>query len=173
MRYNASSTKYVRTLSPTLGLINGNTTIYGIRLTSNRSFSGQIYNGTSDRAGITIYDIFPPVDNQWDVALVIMLIVIQWIFVILAYRFYDEHIMVKYGFIAISLFFNGWLMAIAHRIIAINGAITPNFTRLFESSQNIALVVNWIFTSYIFIYLIYYMIHNVMQSAGKMKGTRK
>ena len=172
MKYNVSSTKYVKTIEPGLNLVNQNTTVYHIRLLANRTVSGNVYNAVSDRSQIIIYDIFPIVDSQWDVALAVMLIVIQWIFVILAYRFYEEHIMIKYGFIAIALFLNGWLLALAHQIISINGAMSNNFTGLFESSENLTLVINYMFTAYIFIYLLYYMIHNVMESSKKIKGSK-
>ena len=173
MRYNTSSSKYVRPIIPLLQLLNGNTTIYTIKLVANRTVSGNTYFATSDRTQITIYDLWPQVDSQWDVALVVMLLVIQWIFVFLAYRFYDEHIMVKYGFIAIALFLNGWLLALAHQLILINGVATNNFTGLFESSEILTISINWIFTAYIFIYLLYYVIHNVMQSTKKMGVGRK
>lgn len=172
MKYNSSSTKYVKTINPNLQLINGNTTIYRIRLTANRT-SGSKFNGTSDRTIITIYDIWPQVDSQWDVGLVLILLVIQWTFVLLAYRFHDEHIMVKYGFIAIALFFNTWLMALGNRILVINGVVTSSFTRLFDSTGVLALVINFIFTAYIFIYLLYYMIHSVMDSAKKIRGRQE
>lgn len=169
MKYNSTSTKYdSKKLIPYL--VNGNTTIYTIIIKANRTVSGNVYNAISDRTIITVYDIFPITDSQWDVALVIMLLVIQWTFVFLAYRFYDEHIMVKYGFIAVALFFNGWLLAIANRILAINGIITSDFNRLFESSNNLAIVLNFLFMGYIFIYLIYYMISSISDSARKVKG---
>lgn len=166
MTFNTSSKKYEVQLN--LGLINENTTIYPITISANRTNGAKTINGTSDRTILKIYDIFPPVDSQWDVGLVILFLTIQWTFVLLAYRFFDEHVMVKYTFILISLFFNSWLMALGHRILIINGVITSNFTRLFDSTAVLGLVLNYLFTSYIMIYVLYYMIHSVMDSSKKL-----
>ena len=166
MKYNTTSTKYdSKKLIPYL--VNGNTTRYTIRLTANRTSSHK-FNGTSDRTIITVYDIYPVVDSMWDVGLIIMLLAMQWTFVFLAYKFYDDHIIIKYGFFAIALFFNSWLMALGHRILVINGIFTNNFSRLFESSEILAIVVNYIFTMYIFVYLLYQIIHNIRSSSEKL-----
>ena len=170
MVYNATSTKYIKCLN--LTLVNENTTIYKVRMTANRT-AGSIFNGTSDRTIITVYDVWPQVDSQWDVGMVLILLVIQWTFVLLAYRFHEEHVMVKYGFFAIALFFNGWLMSLGNRILVVNGIISSNFTNLFESTETIAIVMNYIFTAYIFIYLLYYMIHSVTDSAKKIRGNER
>ncbi|KKN60153.1 hypothetical protein LCGC14_0534440 [marine sediment metagenome] len=169
MTFNATASAYEKQLN--LTLVASNTTRYTISITSNRTTSGVIFNGTSDRTIITIYDIFPPVDNQWDVGLVIIFVVIQWIFVFLAYRFHEDHVMVKYAFFAIALAINSLLLGVGQRILAINGVSSVTFVNMIDSAEAIGLWITYIFTAYVFIFLLYTLTINVLTS-GKELSTR-
>lgn len=166
MSFNSTASKYQQVLN--LTLVNGNTTIYSVTINSNRTTNGQIRNGTSDRTQITIYDIFPNVDSQWDVGLVLMFIVIQWVFMFLAYRFHEEHIIVKYAFFSIALAFNAVLLGIGQRILAINGITTTKFVNMIDSAEVIGLWLIWIFIAYIFIYLFYFLYNSVLDNTSKL-----
>ncbi len=168
MSFNSTASKYQQVLN--LTLVNGNTTIYSVTINSNRTTNGQIRNGTSDRTQITIYDIFPNVDSQWDVGLVLMFIVIQYVFLFMAYRFHDEHIMVKYAFFAIALALNGVLLGLGQRILVINGVTTTKFVNMIDSAEVIAIWLIWIFTAYIFLHLILYLINTVLDRTNELSA---
>jgi hypothetical protein len=169
MKYNTTSTKYdSKKLIPYL--VNQNTTIYTLRITANRTVSGNVFRSISDRTIITIYDIFPPVDSQWDVGIVLIFIIIQWAFVFMAYRFHDEHIMIKYAFFAIALFLNSFLLGLGQRILAINSVTTPKFINMVDSAEVIGIYLNYIFTAYVILYLIYYLVNNVLKEGKGLTG---
>ncbi len=89
MTFNSTASKYDKQLN--LKLVNDNTTIYSVTITANRTTASQIFNGTSDRTQITIYDVFPPADNLADVAIATILITISGVLVYLAIKFDDQH----------------------------------------------------------------------------------
>jgi hypothetical protein len=151
MPYNASSTKYQATVNMTI--VNGNTTLYTARITANRTSGSKLINGTSDRTIITVYDVYPPADSQWDVGLVLILMTLQGLFIFIFLKYGSVHIAISHIFAGLAVGMNMVLFRVGDRILATQGVTNTQ--------------------SYIFVFLIYYTVTTILRAYNESQAAKK